>query len=105
MRPNKATPEGRELGRHMARLCDVELVGKRDDRCGTCAFRGGDHLANGSPETLMDAIKCTLEGTTFWCHEHDRLCAGWRAMRTPKGEPIAVPWEFVGGVDQAGDVI
>lgn len=99
MIPNHTTPEGRELGRHMARLCDQELAGKPDSRCGTCAFRAGDHLANGSPATLMDALKCSLERTPFWCHEHDRACAGWAAMKSPKNNAIAVPWDFLGGVD------
>ncbi len=99
MIPNRPTPEGRELGKHMARLCDQELAGKRDGRCDTCAFRSGDHVANGSPETLMDALKCSLEGTPFWCHEHDRPCAGWQAMRTHKGEQLQAPWDFCGGVD------
>lgn len=94
MRPNLATDEGRELGKHMARLCDVELAGKEDRRCGTCAFRAGDHLANGSPETLMTAIKAMAEGEPFWCHEHDRACAGWGAMRAPKDDQITVPWEY-----------
>lgn len=106
MRPNRATEEGRALGREMARLCDAELAGKEDDRCRTCAFRSGDHIANGSPETLMTALKCAMEGEPFWCHEHDRPCAGWRAMRFSKGQRVKAPWEFVQGGDyQAGDVI
>ena len=106
LRPNRTTPEGRELGRHMARLCDQELAGRRDDRCRTCAFRAGDHLANGSPETLMSALKSTMERTPFWCHEHDRACAGWSAMRFPKGRSVNAPWEHVnGGYYKAGDVI
>lgn len=104
--PNRVTDEGRELGRHMARLCDGEFVGKRDDRCRTCAFRGGDHIANGSPETLMTALKCAMEGTPFWCHEHDRACAGWAAMRFPKDKLVHAPWDAVEGGDyKAGDVI
>ena len=51
---NTATPEGRELGRHIARFCDQELAGKPDNRCGTCAGKSGDHLANGSPVTLIE---------------------------------------------------
>lgn len=104
--PNRVTEEGRELGRQLARLCDGELAGRRDDRCRSCAFRAGDHLANGSPETLMTALKCAMERTPFWCHEVDRPCAGWVAMQTLKGEEIAVPWDCVEGGDyKAGDVI
>ena len=96
---NVATPEGRELGRHMARFADQELAGKPDNRCDTCAFRAGDHLANGSPATQMDALKCVIEGIPFMCHEHDRACAGWAALWSPKGEARTVPWEFTGGTD------
>lgn len=101
VRPNVATDEGRQLGRQLARLCDGELVGRSDDRCATCAFRAGDHLANGSPETLMTALKCAMERTPFWCHEHDLPCAGWAAMLTPKGQEIIVPWNCVDGADHA----
>jgi len=99
--PNATTPEGRELGRQMARLCDRELASRSDRRCQTCAFRAGDHLANGSPETLMDAPKCAIEGKAFWCHEVDRPCAGWAAFRWPKNERrMTAPWDFVGGSDE-----
>lgn len=97
--PNRTTPEGRALGSQMARLCNVALTGKTDLRCGTCAFRAGDHLANGSPETLMDAMKCVIEGVPFYCHEQDRPCAGWVAS-TFKDSDITAPWEFTGGVDE-----
>lgn len=101
MRPNQRTPDGIALGEQMARLCDKEITGKPDNRCGTCAFRRGDHLANGSPETLMSAIKCVLERTPFPCHEHgtDRPCAGWLAMRTPAGRELEMPWDYVDGAD------
>lgn len=81
-RLNLATREGRELGAGLARLCDVE-VGRRQmnrERCGTCAFRQGDHIANGSPETLMDAFKCVMERTIFWCHEVNLPCVGWQLL-------------------------
>jgi len=107
MIPNAAAPEGRELGAHLARLCDVEAKSKgRDGRCGTCAFRAGDHLANGSPVTLMSALKCALEDEPFWCHEHDHACAGWALLRVPKGEEQCAPWDHVSGRDyKAGDII
>lgn len=104
--PTRRTEEGAALGRELARLCDAELAGKPDERCGTCAARHGDHLANGSPETLMSLVKCAAERTPFWCHEHDRPCAGWVAMMAPKGSEVEMPWEHVRGRDyQAGDVI
>lgn len=106
MRPNEVTAEGRALGKEMARLCDKELLGRRDDRCRTCAFRAGDHLANGSPETLMSALKCAMERTPFWCHEIDRPCAGWLALRFQEDRAVAAPWNHVpGGYYKAGDVI
>jgi hypothetical protein len=99
MRPNQRTPEGIALGEQMARLCDKELVDKPDNRCATCAFRRGDHIANGSPETLMSAMKSCLERTPFYCHEQDRPCAGWLAMRAPADVVVEMPWEHVAGVD------
>lgn len=105
-KPNARTPEGEQLGRELARLCDGELAGKRDERCRTCAFRLGGHIANGSPETLMTALKCALEGEPFWCHESDRPCAGWQAMRSKRDEQIDAPWGAVAGGDyKAGDII
>jgi len=99
MRPNLPTPEGRELGRELARLCDGELADRRDDRCGTCAFLLGDHVANGSAETLMGALKCAMGDEPFWCHEHDRACAGWAAMRFGKEAVVEAPWQHVPGTD------
>lgn len=100
MRENATTPEGRALGEQMARLCDGEIAKSgKDDRCSTCAFRAGDHIANGSPETLMSALKCVMEREPFWCHEHDRPCAGWAAMRFPAGQTVQAPWDYVEGAD------
>jgi hypothetical protein len=99
MRKNVTTEMGRQLGKEMARLCETALKGKEDRRCDTCAFRAGDHLANGSPETLMTALKCAAEGTPFMCHEHDRACAGWAAMLFPKDERVKTPWEYAEGKD------
>jgi hypothetical protein len=96
---NVATPEGRALGREIARLCDGELKNKPDNRCGTCAGRGGDHLANGSPATLMSFVKSIAERTPFWCHEHDRPCAAWLALRFSK--PVEVPWDHCQVADDA----
>lgn len=98
-RLNVATDEGRELGKEMARLCETAL-GERDDRCSTCAFRSGDHVANGSVETLMSALKCVMEGEPFFCHEVDRACAGWAAMRFPKDKLIKAPWDHTPGTDE-----
>ena len=93
---NHATPEGTELGRNMARLFEAELGDRPDNRCQTCAFRRGDHLANNSAATLMDATKCLVQREPFWCHEHDRPCAGWTILRFPADRARECPWPFVG---------
>ena len=99
-RENMATEEGRALGHELARLCDDEADRRGiDGRCSTCAFRAGDHLANGSPETLMTALKCAMEREPFWCHEADQPCAGWLLMRAPSNETVSVPWVAVTGFD------
>ena len=101
LRSNAATDQGRELGRELARLCNAEMAGKEDTRCATCAFRAGDHLANGSPETLMSALKSAMEGTPFWCHEqHDRACAGWAVTRFSKDALVEAPCQHVPGTDE-----
>ena len=98
---NVATPEGRELGALLARFCDQEAEKQgRDGRCETCAFRAGDHLANGSPETLMTALKCAMERDPFWCHEVDQPCRGWLLMRSEADETISVAWDRVSGADE-----
>ena len=88
MRPNQRTPEGADLGRHIARLCDKELAGKPDKRCPTCAFRAGEHLANGSVETLMSAIKCCSERTTY---------SSWKCMIRRCTKPADQNWDDYGG--------
>lgn len=99
---NVATPEGRELGALLAGFADGVLGGRADNRCGTCAFRSGDHVANGSAATLMNALKSVLEGGVFACHEHDRPCAGWAALRAESGAPLQAPWSYVEGSDDHG---
>lgn len=97
---NRATDEGRALGAQMARFADIEAERSgRDGRCGTCAFRAGDHLANGSPETLMTALKCVMEREPFWCHEHDRPCAGWQLLKADKDAAVEMPWPYIDGFD------
>lgn len=109
MRRNKRTDEGAALGKEMARLCDSAepdarlKVPELPPRCSSCAFRDGPHLANGSPETLMTAIKCVMEGVEFQCHDHNRKdqpCSGWAMMvlsRPDDAKPIKMPWDFIGG--------
>jgi hypothetical protein len=102
---NRATDEGRELGVHLARFCDDAEPKARlrfpelPPRCNSCAFRKGNHVANGSPETQMDALKCLMEGVEFHCHQPDRaghLCSGWAMIMLAKDNPDfrKVDWPF-----------
>lgn len=106
MTRNHSTPEGHELGEHLARMVDDAEPKARlrmpelPPRCNSCAFRHGPHLANSSPFTLMDALKCVLEGHEFHCHEparEDALCSGWAMLMLAKNEPdfIEVDWPWM----------
>lgn len=99
---NLPTPEGRDVGLNMARMtepaiADLAAQGEADERCATCAFRAGT-LPNGCAETVMDAIKCGMEGEPFYCHDKRRAgqtCHGWFAMRYAlDGRRTTVPWKF-----------
>jgi len=105
---NQATDEGHALGVEMARLCDAAEPAARlrcpelPPRCSSCAFRSGAHLANGSPATLMNALKCVSEGVEFFCHDHQRdgaLCSGWAMFMLAEDKPkfTEMPWDFVEG--------
>ena len=109
---NHRTPEGAELGKILAKWCDdAEPLARLKDpelspRCNSCAFRAGRHLANCSPYTQMDAIKCVIEGTAFYCHEpprSDDLCSGWVMFMLAEAMPDfgIAPWDFIGGTDRA----
>ena len=102
--PNIATPLGRRLGGQMARFADQEEAAHPDarKRCHDCAFRRGEHLANGSEGTLMTALKCALERKRFDCHHRSPAgrvvaCAGWRLLLSPVN--IECPWPFIEGTD------
>jgi hypothetical protein len=99
---NVPTPEGREAGVHLARMTEPAIQrlaaeGEPDERCSTCAFRAGT-LPNGCPGTVMDAIKCGLEGEPFYCHDRRRAgqtCHGWFAMRYAlDGKTTKTGWPF-----------
>lgn len=107
---NFTSEEGRALGKQMATWCDDAEPKARLDapdlppRCASCAFRAGDHLANGSPATQMDALKCLIEASPFYCHDvhrPDQLCSGWVMMQLAHGdnEQRKAPWEFIGGIE------
>ena len=101
---NRPTPEGLELGSELVRL--IEPVIKRifwdtDPRCSSCAFRAGT-IPNGCPTTLMDALKCAMEGDPFYCHMGEKpLCAGWVAMRDGMDGVRPVPWAYTGDAERA----
>lgn len=86
---NITTPDGHLLGKKLAQFCDDAEPKARlrlpelPPRCNSCAFRAGPHLANGSPITQMDALKCLMEGVEFRCHQPAReghICSGWAMM-------------------------
>lgn len=106
---NKPTDEGRALGVELARFADAAVEKQLQkfpdmrDRCASCAFRSGT-FPNGCPETVMDALKCVIEGREFMCH-HDmidgkptEICAGWLALWSEaamNGMPEQkAPWPF-----------
>lgn len=105
--PNRPTPEGRALGEQLARFADAADVEQRkqfpnmEERCITCAFRKGT-LPNGCPETVMDALKCVLEGVDFICHHspkdangaHTGICMGWFLLSSQRTELLKAPWPF-----------
>jgi hypothetical protein len=102
---NHTTPEGAALGKHTARLCDTAEPAARlklpelPPRCNSCAAREGPHVANGSPVTQMDFLKCIMEGHEFYCHEPARanqICSGWAIFMLAKQDAgfITAPWDF-----------
>ena len=104
-RKNFKSPEGAELGAYMAKWCDDAepkarlKVPELSPRCNSCACRKGDHLANSSPATLLDFLKCVLEGHEFYCHEPARegqLCSGWAMFMLAKddAEFVEVDWPW-----------
>lgn len=103
VRPATRSKNAAELGAELARLCEVELamlpnleVEPEDvraalltgiARCGDCAFRAGT-LPNQNAATVMNALKCVVEGETFYCHkgvpegeEASRPCGGYVILR------------------------
>jgi len=79
--PNEPTSEGRKVGAMLGALADAAEAEQRRDfpdmlpRCNDCAFRAGT-LPNGCEETLMDAMKCAVEGKPFYYVLRDRSIAG-----------------------------
>lgn len=111
MEKNRDTDEGHEMGKHLARFADqaepkARLIAPTlPPRCASCAFREGKHTANGSPATLMNAVKCWIERERFECHQPDRQgepCSGWAMLMLADERPEAgqCDWDFIGGADR-----
>ena len=100
---NTPSPDGYALGERLDRFCEQEIEKYRATgmavprRCNTCAFRKGTY-ANGCVPTVMDALKCAVEGdTVFQCHEHRKgdeppVCAGWMLLKAKEGGKVAWPF-------------
>lgn len=84
--PNEPSDLGRELGGMVARMTERTGDPILSERCHDCAFRAGTR-ANGCGATLLDALKCVVEGAGFWCHVNEgRPCAGYVAARRARGQ-------------------
>ena len=112
---NVPTPEGREIGKELAwmtkqaradlvkRLGQEAVAGLLPEPCRSCAFRGGT-FPNGCSGTVLDALKCVMEGVPFYCHQspqnedgrHTGLCHGYLTARTALVGKTALPtpWPF-----------
>ena len=98
MKINDVTPEGLELGYHLARFVDAEegksSLSNGRERCHNCAFRQGAY-PNGSLETTLDALKCSMNGDVFLCHEDMLPCAGWALLRRANPcSSVEAPWKY-----------
>lgn len=83
---------GYELGFHLARFADT--APQIAERCFTCAFRQGTD-PNGCVTTVMDAMKCVMEGVPFYCHERPtKLCGGYVVLRAENTERHRTFWPF-----------
>lgn len=98
---NAPSADGVALGKEAARFADLE-IGKRKqnfpnhiERCSTCAFRLGT-AANGCASTLMDAMKCVIEGRDeFMCHERENhQCVGYAILKRDNDKGPECPWPF-----------
>lgn len=89
---NKPEFAGYELGFHLARFADA--VPQIAERCFTCAFRQGTD-PNGCVTTVMDGLKCIMEGVPFYCHERStKLCGGYVVLRAETPKLRETPWKF-----------
>lgn len=76
-RPNLPDELGAEAGRELARL----LSAPDEAMCHDCAARSGS-TANQCGATVMDFLKCAMEGVPFYCHvNEDQPCGGYIEAR------------------------
>lgn len=98
---NAPSDDGFALGKEISRMTDVEIDQRKQnfpnhvERCSTCAFRKGT-AANGCVTTLMDAMKCVIEGRDeFMCHERENhQCVGYAVLKRDNAEGPECPWPF-----------
>lgn len=88
---NEPSRLGWELGFHLDKFFNAAKL--QPERCRTCAFRSGTY-ANGSEQTVMDAMKCIMERVPFNCHEENKLCAGYVSMCAETPNKTETPWPF-----------
>ena len=77
-----------DIGENIARITEPAIamlaaIGLPDERCRACTFRAGS-LSNGCLNTVLDAIKCVMEGHRIECRDGRRTgetCHGWLAAR------------------------
>lgn len=98
---NAPSSDGIALGKEVTRFADLELEKRKRnfpnhvERCATCAFRKGT-AANGCAATLMDAMKCVIEGRDeFMCHERENhQCVGYAVLKRDDERGPECPWPF-----------
>jgi len=114
MASNRPSAEGEQLGEQLARIAEKALEKLRErfpeheEPCESCAFRRGT-VPNQCLPTVMDALKCVVEQTHFYCHqgpkhEAKQLCTGYMIALAAVADrpPGQVPWQF-SHVDELGD--
>jgi hypothetical protein len=111
--PNRPSAEGRAIGEQLARLTDKSepivraQFPNHKSRCKSCAFTAGT-VPNECLPTVMDALKCVVDGIPFHCHQQfddngtpTDLCAGWAIASTQVDDrlikavgPLVAEWEL-----------
>lgn len=105
----RVSVEGIEISLMVAKIVEPEIQklieqGEPDERCATCAFKHGT-IPSSCHQTMLDAVKCLLEGKVFYCHAKTigtgewlgpQVCHGYYAarQRVKDDAPVEVGWEF-----------